>query len=222
MAKMTIADPAVYDAWYRTPRGRWIGGTEFSLLMSLLSPMTGAALLDVGCGTGWFSRRFAAAGLRVTGIDRDDAAIAFAGAHSGADIFYISGSALSLPLPDRSFDYCAAITSLCFIPEPAAAIREMWRVTRKTLVLGLLHRHSMLYRQKQGQGSYAGARWDTVRDVRDWIEGLPAVACTKVRYGIFLSGGNRLARLAENILPHWLPVGGFLAVALYREQMGTG
>ncbi|MGD2112562.1 MAG: hypothetical protein PVI50_04185, partial [Gammaproteobacteria bacterium] len=85
-----------------------------------------------------------------------------------------------------------------------------------------LHRHSLLYRNKHGRGSYAGARWDTVRDVQRWREGLSSLAGMKVRYGIFLPGGNWLARLAEHILPPWLPAGGFLAVALYREQECSG
>jgi hypothetical protein len=37
----TIAEPVAYDVWYHTPRSAWIGGTEFSLLMSLLRPEAG-------------------------------------------------------------------------------------------------------------------------------------------------------------------------------------
>ena len=44
------------------------------------------------------------------------------------------------------------MTSLCFIDDPLPALREMWRVTRHALVLGLLNRHSLLHREKHGQG----------------------------------------------------------------------
>jgi hypothetical protein len=40
--------PADYDAWYDTPRGRWIGETEFSLLHHLLAPQPGETLLENG------------------------------------------------------------------------------------------------------------------------------------------------------------------------------
>ena len=62
-------NPADYDAWYYTPRGRWIGDTEYALATRLLAPQAGDSLLDVGCGTGWFTRRAAADGLLVTGLD---------------------------------------------------------------------------------------------------------------------------------------------------------
>jgi len=216
-----IIDPGAYEAWYHTPRGHWIGVRECILLQGLLRPEAGDSLLDVGCGTGYFSRYFARLGLSVTGLDPDPAALGFARSQGDA-IHYLQGSALKLPFPDRAFDHSLAVTSLCFVDDPLPALREMWRVTRHTLVLGLLNRHSLLYRQKQGEGSYAGARWDTAREVLGWVDGLSSVADRKVRFEIFLPGGNQLARLAEYILPHWLPAGSFLAVALYREKVRTG
>ena len=52
-------NPADYDAWYATPRGRWIGDAEYALAARLLAPQAGDSLPDVGCGTGWFTRRAA-------------------------------------------------------------------------------------------------------------------------------------------------------------------
>jgi SAM-dependent methyltransferase len=213
-----ITDPASYESWYHTPRGRWIGDREFILLQDRLRPESGASLLDVGCGTGYFSRRFARAGQSVTGVDPDSEALNYA-RMQGGDIHYLQGDALALPFPDNAFDYTIAVTSLCFIDAPVPALCEMWRVTRHTLVLGLLNRHSLLHRQKQGQGSYAGARWDTAGKVlQRWLPALrPAPEEITVRSAIFFPQGNRMARICERWLPGILPWGGFLAVGLRKH-----
>lgn len=59
--------PAEYDAWHDTDLGRRIGETEHRLLTELLTPQFSDRVLDVGCGTGWFTRRMAGlAGVEVT------------------------------------------------------------------------------------------------------------------------------------------------------------
>ena len=71
--------PAQYDAWYRTPRGAWIGETEHRLLREALAPLPDETLIDIGCGTGYFTRRFTRDGLPVTGLDLDPQMLDFAG-----------------------------------------------------------------------------------------------------------------------------------------------
>ncbi|MAT66038.1 MAG: methyltransferase type 11 [Gammaproteobacteria bacterium] len=211
-------EPAEYEAWYHTPRGRWIAGREAALLLRLLRPQPGASLLDAGCGTGHFSRRFARAGLNVTGADPDPAMLAYARTHSaGPDLDYVRADARALPFPDASFDYTAAVTSLCFVPEPVKALQELWRVSRRGVVLGLLNRRSLLRRHKQGRGGYRGARWDDWREVRQWLAALePPPAYQRQRTAIFFPDGGAPARLVEAVLPGWLPWGGFLGVVLRR------
>ncbi|MFC1685159.1 class I SAM-dependent methyltransferase, partial [Pseudomonadota bacterium] len=148
-------DPAAYEAWYHSPRGRWIAEREFKLLWQLLSPKPAASLLDVGCGTGHFSRRFVDKGLAVTGLDPGQTSLEYAAA-LGSGIHYLQGDAQSLPFADDSFDCVTAITSLCFVSDPLLALKEMWRVTRQSLVLGLLNRHSLLYLCKRYIGGYRG------------------------------------------------------------------
>ncbi|MBB3189838.1 cyclopropane fatty-acyl-phospholipid synthase-like methyltransferase [Halomonas cerina] len=52
-------DASAYDAWYKTPRGRWIGSRELDLIRGSLAAHPGESLLDVGCGTGYFTRGLA-------------------------------------------------------------------------------------------------------------------------------------------------------------------
>ncbi len=188
----------------------------------MLRPACGQNLLDVGCGTGYFSRRFAEAGLTVTGIDPDIAMIDYAQARGGG-VAYVEGSAERLPFEDNTFDFTAAVTSLCFVREPMAALAEMWRVSRHGVVLGLLNRDSLLYMKKHGTGAYSGARWDTWPLVRQWIGRLapPAAGC-RHRTAIFFPGGGGVARAAELLLSRSLPWGGFLAIYIAKGEQTNG
>ena len=130
-----MSDPADYEAWYHTPVGEWSARREFEALWGLMRPERGESLLDVGAGTGHFTRRFTAAGLRAIGIDPATSALGMARA-LGAEP-YIGGDARTLPFADGTFDWCVAVTSLCFVPEPEDALAEMWRVARRGVAVVL-------------------------------------------------------------------------------------
>jgi SAM-dependent methyltransferase len=213
-----LSDPARYHAWYDTPRGAWIGAREIDVLMGLLQPRPGQSILDVGCGSGYFSQAFAARGLAVIGLDPNMLALAFARGHTPA-LAVVAGSAESLPFADGAFDHAAAIASLCFVADPARALRELWRVSRNSVLLGLLHRRGLLYLAKglgSGRGSYRGARWDLLQEVVSWTGGFDPPPEILARWAIYLPSAGRLARLTEAAIPHMLPLGSFLAVRLCR------
>ncbi len=209
-------DPADYEAWYHTARGNWIAGIEWKLLLDLMQPETNATLLDVGCGTGYFTRRFAELGLSITAVDPNQAVLSYA-RQQGEGIDYLQADALSLPFPDKSFDYVSAITSLCFVEPPQQAMQEMWRVTRRGLVLGLLNKHSLLYWQKRYSYSYKGARWDRNNILRKWVGNLnPQPLRVSDASGVLVANGGKLSRLVENTLGKVLPFGAF--IAMYMEK----
>jgi SAM-dependent methyltransferase len=205
-----------YDSWYRTPRGAWIGDIEFRMLVGMLRAQPGDGLLDVGCGTGYFSRRFAReAGLQVSGVDPDPKWLAYASQQAQPGEQFVEGRAEQLPFRDRSFDGVVSVTALCFIDEQRHALQEMLRVTRRRVVLGLLNRNSLLHRQvglRGGAGGYRGVHWHTPAEIRKLFEGLP-IANLELRSAIFLPGGGRVAQLVEGTTPTRLLLGGFLAVA---------
>jgi SAM-dependent methyltransferase len=196
--------PADYDAWYDTPRGRWVGETEFRLVRRQLGPQPGETLLDVGCGSGWFTRRFAAEiardkGWNVTGLDRDPAMLAFARAH-GRDERYLVGDARALPFADASFDRVIAIASLCFVADEGRALAEIVRVARRGFAVGWLNRHSLWHRRHAGRPAYRGAAWHTAEEVRALFAGLP-VASLRLSSAVLLPGGGPFARLVESLAP---------------------
>ncbi len=208
-------NPADYEAWYVTPRGRWIGETEYALAARQLAAQAGDSLLDVGCGTGWFTRRAAADGLHATGLDPNPDWLNFARAHSNPNLKWVEGDARALPFEDASFDHVLSIAALCFVDDERQAVAECVRVARRRFAIGWLNRDSLLYRQKGrggGSGAYRGARWHSAQEVRALFSNLP-VRNLKLRSAIFIPSGTGCATWLEQGVPKVLPWGGLLLVA---------
>lgn len=141
--------PEKYDAWYGSARGSWIGKTEYDLLDGLLQVRSRESMLDVGCGTGHFTRAFSAPHeVSVVGVDRNEAALRYAMQHRRDTQSFVIADAHRLPFADRSFNLVISVTALCFMSKERTALVEMLRVARRRVVLGLLNRHSLLYLEK--------------------------------------------------------------------------
>lgn len=98
------------------------------LLAAALRLGEGDELLDVGCGTGGFSRSLAAGGARVTGLDRAGAFLAVAREFGG--VAWVEGEADALPFADGSFDRVLLSLVLHQLGEPERGVAEAFRVLR--------------------------------------------------------------------------------------------
>lgn len=208
-------EAAEYDAWYDTSRGRWIGEIEYRLVVGLLAPRPGERILDVGCGTGWFTRRLAQINrLRVTGVDIDIKALDFARQHDHL-ASYVKADALHLPFDDGTFDGVMSITALCFVPDWPHALSEIIRVSRSRFVVGLLNRNSVLWMKKGregGTGAYRGAHWHTPREILRALKTFP-VTGVSLRTAVLMPSGSVVARCVESIAGDKTAFGSFLVVA---------
>ncbi len=95
----------------------------------------GIRMLDVGAGTGYFTRFLASGEQKITavGLDRDENFVAYArrkACEQGLNIEYVVGDALALPFEDQSFDLVVSHTFFTSIPDPDTAMAEMKRVLR--------------------------------------------------------------------------------------------
>ena len=145
-----------YESWYQTT-GRRADRLEKALLGRLLAGFPQArTLLEVGCGTGHFSRWFAGQGVRVVGLDRSLPMMAEAIRRGAPSCLH--GDALALPFADDTFDLVVLVTTLEFLHDPDQALAEAFRVARQGLILGVLNRHSLLGRQLRVKG---GPVWET-------------------------------------------------------------
>jgi SAM-dependent methyltransferase len=89
--------------------------------------LDGQTVLDLGCGPGFYTKAFRAAGARVIPVDRSRAELELAGpAPEGA----VLGDAMDLPLADATVDGVFSSNMLEHTPDPRAVLDEIERVLR--------------------------------------------------------------------------------------------
>lgn len=134
--------PRIYERYWRPALGRALKGVagpsmdeEERIARLLMSPGAGETVLDVACGPGNFTRRFARVvgqdGLAV-GIDASRTMLA-RGAQdlrrSGvSNVALVRGDATRLPFGDADFDGVCCFAALHLFADPLAALDEMRRV----------------------------------------------------------------------------------------------
>jgi len=136
-----------YDCWYETAQGAVYDRIEKRAIdRALPHNCFGRRMLEVGCGTGHWSRFFAERGFRVTGIDISPEMVNVAQPEGLGDTSFSVADATSLPFPDDSFDIAVAVTVLEFVAEPGRIVHEMARCVRPggRIVVGALNSHSIL------------------------------------------------------------------------------
>ena len=109
-------------------------------VMAAVGSFRFVAILDVGCGTGATLAAVLDAHPSVVahGIDLSPEMVAVARKRLGSRADVRVADAEHLPLPDASVDLVTCVDSLHHYPDPGAALREVYRVTRQGggLVLG--------------------------------------------------------------------------------------
>jgi SAM-dependent methyltransferase len=200
----TVFDPARYGRWFDTALGRLVWSEEEATLRSLLGQVAGRRVLDAGCGDGRLSGPLAEEGALVFGVDIDRRMLRAARARlAGAAIgrHLIQGDIQQLPISDHSLDVVVAVTTLCFVPNPHAAVVEFARILRSggKIVVGELGRWSPWAASRRLRGCLTGGPWASARF---WTRGELArflaaagIAVTDARGAVFYPRSQHLARL---------------------------
>ncbi len=118
-------------AAYEQMMGVWsrLAGEVF---LDWLAPPLGLRWIDIGCGNGAFTELLAerCAPTEIQGVDPSEGQLAFARTRPALRLAsFQQGDAQALPFADNRFDAAVMALVLVFVPDPAAAIREMARVT---------------------------------------------------------------------------------------------
>jgi SAM-dependent methyltransferase len=127
-----------YDRWFDRHRAAYV--SELLAVRALL-PWKGRGL-EIGVGTGRFAGPLGVA----CGVDPALEVLDHARARGTA---VVRAVAEALPFRDASFDHALVVTTLCFVADPRAMLREAARVLRPRglIVVGFIDRESPLARE---------------------------------------------------------------------------
>jgi SAM-dependent methyltransferase len=118
------------------PYKRWFYGRRFEAVMSALDAQPGDEVLEVGCGSGYYTRALLGLGARVTATDLSPAYVEQARVLAPDAEFRVE-DAQKLSFEDERFDRVLLTEVVEHVPEPARAISEAARVLRPGGVLAL-------------------------------------------------------------------------------------
>ena len=165
-----------YENWYLTPEGQECDSLQQHDVLVLMGygPYQGN-FLDVGCGTGHWSRFFRSLGFRVQGIDISGEMIHVARRLDSECEFEVA-NACELPFQDASFDVAATMATLEFVAAPAVVLREMARCVKPSgrLMVGTLNRLAPLNKERlsRSEQPYASGRMLSPWDLWDLLSPL--------------------------------------------------
>jgi ubiquinone/menaquinone biosynthesis C-methylase UbiE len=128
------------------------------------------SVLDVGCGEGVLSARWAeqVAPAPVVGLDLPDPKLAGEwDARSLPNLRFVTGRAEEIPFADGEFDLVAAIETLEHVADPRRAMSEMARVARSHLLVSV-PREPLWRALNLARGAYVRELGNTPGHVNHW------------------------------------------------------
>jgi ubiquinone/menaquinone biosynthesis C-methylase UbiE len=130
-----------YDKWHAKvfesdPEHADESSPWYQIVLQFLPPVQGKRILEIACGRGGFSRLLGSRDASVCGADFSASAVAIAkekllGHPTLADrVTYVQADAQNMPFEENSFDIVVSCETIEHVPDPRAAVREMYRVCK--------------------------------------------------------------------------------------------
>lgn len=175
-----------YDNYYLSEQGRNIDKIERKFFSAHLNDLFKGHLLELGCGTGHWTRFFTDQGFLVTAIDNSEAMLAIARSKTIQNAFFLKADATSLPFSDAEFSIIVSVTMLEFVENINKVMDEIDRVLKPggTLVLGCLSILSELGKNKKNDPVFKHAKFFTPAELEQLLKrfGNP-----KISFGVYFS-----------------------------------
>ena len=161
-------DAIAYEQWFKKPQNKAIFELETGLMKTLLQPMRGESVVDIGCGTGACLLAFLEMGLQVTGLDPSTYMLDIASRTVGNRVDLYQGYAEDLPFGDNSFNYACLFTTLEFVDDPQKALEEACRVAKDRIFIGVLNRYAIKSIERRVKGMFSATIFNHAQFFSVW------------------------------------------------------
>lgn len=160
-----------YDKYYETTQGIAADNIEKQIITALIKNIPAGPLLELGCGTGHWTRFCSQQGFRVTATDISEEMLKIARGKNIKNATFQKADAAKLPFPDQSFSLIVSITMLEFVDDVEAVLNEIGRLLKSGgwLVLGCLNAESELGKNKNNDEVFRDARFFSPEKIRQML-----------------------------------------------------
>lgn len=203
-----------YEHFYQTKYKR-ADRLEKKLLTKLLDTIGHAEkLLEIGCGTGHFTRWLDSMGLECYGLDLSHLMLREA-KKLWPNGSLLQGESSHLPFKDKSFDVVSFIACLEYMPNIAKVVNEAARVSRKGIIIGLMNKWSLptmrrIIQMKMGKNPYYNnVRFYSIFDIKHVLK-----EALHDRYTICFWSTAVFPKIFGDTESAHLPFGAFLGIAV--------
>jgi ubiquinone/menaquinone biosynthesis C-methylase UbiE len=160
-----------YDTYYRTGTGKTVDNIEKEIVSAHLKELPKTNWLELGCGTGHWTKFFRESGSQVTAVDNSEAMLKIARSKNMGNVQFINADANRLSFPDGHFSGIVSITMLEFVDDLEKVLNEIDRVLKPggTLVLGCLNALSESGKNKNSDPVFQYARFFTPNEITEML-----------------------------------------------------
>ena len=189
-----------YDAYYESPLGKQIDIEEKNCVKKFLDKISQRKILELGSGTGHWTKWLSEEGFTVHAIDIAEEMMAIAKQKNIPNSSFEIMSMTNLKFTDNSIDNIIAITSLEFSVDLARTFSEIKRVLKPQghFIAAVLNSKSTIGINKNKNTTFANANFFTKEELLDRMK---KIGSPKICKAAFLNEKFEVIEESENSEP---------------------
>ncbi len=185
-----------YDSFYKTPYGKKVDEIEKNLCLEFTKKLPKTDMLELGCGTGHWSKFFIEQGFQLTATDISNSMLKIVKSKN-LNAKILKANSENLPFKDNSFSLVSSITMIEFVKNQEKVISEINRVLKPNgyLLIACLNRNSILWTTRKKSKSYKNANFLTPEDFKKLLEKIGNV---DMKFGVYINNNFEILNEQEN------------------------